>query len=160
MKKKSPQLQKLHCLNSFIAAATGSKMDIFQNLQQTINFIIRENPSVDIPNGESRLIALTERFLELHAITQDSFAIAHCDLKDLEFPGILGIRLRLIRSIKQISGSAQAILIVTGLKERFLPKANYFSKKAFGHYSECLHYLQQFIADRVAPSTALNILFF
>ncbi|MBC2592874.1 hypothetical protein H5P28_01240 [Ruficoccus amylovorans] len=149
-------LSQLRTLNSLLSLATGSDQELARHIEQAIEFS-REQVGESHPAHEM-LANSARRLLELHLDNRATCGFQHCDLHGQDNDP-LWIRAQVLKSLRKLAGSREAILLISGLPTLVRPQGRRWSPSRRRTYQELVGYIQHLAAAHSSPRTRLQLIF-
>ncbi|QYY35625.1 hypothetical protein [Ruficoccus sp. ZRK36] len=149
-------LSQLRTLNTLLSVATGSDQELARHIEQAIEFS-REQVGESHPSHEM-LARSARRLLELHLDNRATCGFQHCDLHGHPNDP-LWIRAHILKALRKLAGSREAILLVSGLPTLIRPQGRRWSPSRRKSYQDLINYVQHLAAAHCSPRTRLQLLF-
>ena len=156
--------ENLAALNAMVSFAAGSDNFQADQVQAAIHFCRQQ---AERATGQNTLSAqataeayqeIIDRLLKLHLQEDLNLGFSHWDLGSHPYDP-LWIRAHLIRELKKISGYAEALLLITGLRQALCPPRKYWTQKRATRYREAISYIENLALQFKTPRTKLSLLF-
>lgn len=146
-----------HTLNNLIAYIARSDPTTAAHVKSAVNFTL-ENAMPGGPD-EDTLIASAEYLLRLHKLDQrDAVVFKHLDFRSEEFDPLF-IRAHVRSLIKQVVGTEEAILLITGLRRMICAPGRNWTQRRSQQYEQTKSYIEDVAADSINAQTRLHLLF-
>jgi len=155
---RSPQLRRLHFLNSLFAPLTGQDLYLAQQIDDAITTSLGEAES-RTPCDPAFITAAAQLFERLCA-GQSAHGFFHWDA-GAERAGAspLFTRAGLMQGLKRLAPYAQSTLLVTNLRSAHCPPDRRWTERRQREYDESLALIRDLAAARSRRSANLNLLF-
>ena len=150
------ELAKIHCLHSLLGPKTHYDQQFTEQIKSAINFFLTGSLNCSAPIDN--FIRAAIRILQPHEKIPLSRGFFHLDLSRKTFEP-LWIQEELIRALKQLVGYEKALLIISGLRPALCPSGKYWTRRIRKQYVEALSYIDQLAANKINPSTILNLVY-
>lgn len=156
--------ENLAALNAMVSFATGSDSYQAGQIQAAIHFCREQAERASVRNTQTdRATAqayhdIIDRLVKFHTREDENFGFSHWDIGSHAYDP-LWIRAHLIRELKKISGFAEALLLITGLRQALCPPRKYWTQKRATRYREAISYIENLALQFKTPRTRLSLLF-
>ncbi|GEM_PF-844990 len=157
MKNREPEeLAKLHCLNALFGAIAGDDAEITGHIKSAIDYSLTGEFDTPAP-----LRQFAEAALELYSQQErlvPSYGLEHLDLRGRNYEP-LWIQQEVIALLKQLSGYARALLLVSGLRESLRPHGRYWTQRLRREHDEAVAYIDRLALKWSTPNCSLTLLY-
>ncbi len=156
MKTPHSELAKAHCVHSLFGRLTGRDPYLAGQIKTAIELSLTGSTDRTAP-----LESFTEAALDLfrkQSPLAASWGFAHLDLSQKPFDP-LWVQAEFIKSLKNLAGYEETLLVVSGLRISFCPEGKYWTRRVQDRYENALSYIDDLAAKWTTPNTAFTVLY-
>ena len=154
--KSHSELAKVHCMHSLFGILTGRDPYLTSQIKTAIEFSLTGSADRTAP-----LDSFTKAALDLfkkQSPLPPSWGFAHLDLSLKPFDP-LWVRAAFVKSLKNLAGYEDALLVVSGLRISLCPEGKYWTRRVQNRYENALSYIDDLAAKWSTPNTTLTVLY-
>lgn len=145
-------VSRLHSLNQLLAATAGSDPEITAQIRTALDFI----HAMEQDTSSDRLQSIT-KVAEIHFSHRSDCTIACCDLTDTAADPLF-MRYALLQAIRQLAGSARAVLILFGVASTLCPPGQRWGSRKRKQYDATVKFIEENIARMISPRLRLRLI--
>lgn len=153
---KSDPLEQLYTLNAVLERMGVADPGCASDARSALEFYEREFKD---PSDSIRIEAAADQLMRLHLQdrAQHAFAFAHWHVPTEDAFDLLWVRQQIIEKMKGLAGKAQALFLVTGLRESVCPPEKYWTGKREKAYRELLDWVNELICAWAGKGSHLQV---
>ncbi len=169
LSRRNPDLSRLHFINTWFGALTGSDLYLAEQIRSAIAFTLTELEGQlhDDPASAARydeaFAREATRLLQALAARDPRRGFFHWNAaRSFESATPLFAREEIMKALKHLSRYRDATLLITNLRPALLRTSKVGARpqaKRENEYEQTLAFIRELIAARVAPSANLQVLF-
>jgi hypothetical protein len=160
-------LRRLHLVNALFANATGGDLFLARQIRDAIAFSLdelerqtRQRPELAARSDADAFNAAAVTLLQKLFNERPSHGFFHWDAtRTLTSATPLFARAELMDGIRAMTRFTESTLLVTNLRDAFLPPGKRATSRRLAAYDEALGYVRDLAAARLSPKTTLHLLF-
>lgn len=146
-----------HTLNHVLASLSGSDEETYFNIREAIDFTLESA----MPGGpdEDTLLDSAATLAKLHLNKRKEFIyLEHLDFRAESYdPLFLSAHVR--AQLRKLTGTREAILLITGLRRMICPPGHYWTKKRQTRYDEAKHMIDDIAILMASKNTRMHLLY-